>query len=527
MFSTDLLTLFVAVASVGGALALQRPFSGRSSSLSAGNNAAARVQFEPVDTISNVDAFTDYDAGLFTPLEDLTYVLSGEFTSLNHPTFPKYSVRIKKSDFCDGTVGAYTGYIDVEARHLFFYFFESRRDPDKDDVIFWTNGGPGCSSSLGLFMELDLSSNLVIGPCRVTSPDNMTYNPYSWNEQANIFFIDQPVGVGFSYADYGESVNTTPEAAKDIAAFVAIFFEHFSKFKGRAFHMAGESYGGRYIPVFAAEVYDQNVKLVDAGMTPINLSSIMIGNGCTDDLTMLSSYYDMQCRPMSVPPIQDIASCIRMKQALPRCEKWFTESCRDQFDSIGCEAANVFCYSEIAEPFDRTGYNPYDISQFCDGTVEDTLCYPVTKAISTYLDRPDVRSTIGADPSFTGNFSGCSDAVGMAFYEADDSLFPTQFYIAALLERGIRALIYVGANDWICNWVGNERMTLALEWSGQQDFAAEPLRGWKVDGDFVGLTRTAGPLTFVTIDGAGHMVPYDKPKHSLELVTRWLSGSDL
>jgi hypothetical protein len=36
---------------------------------------------------------------------------------------------------------SYTGYIDIEARHLFFYFFESRNDPDKDDVILWTNGG--------------------------------------------------------------------------------------------------------------------------------------------------------------------------------------------------------------------------------------------------------------------------------------------------------------------------------------------------------------------------------------------------
>ena len=34
-----------------------------------------------------------------------------------------------------------TGYIDAEARHLFFYFFESRNNPDKDDIIFWTNGG--------------------------------------------------------------------------------------------------------------------------------------------------------------------------------------------------------------------------------------------------------------------------------------------------------------------------------------------------------------------------------------------------
>ena len=56
---------------------------------------------------------------------------------------------------------SYTGYIDVEARHLFFYFFESRRSPEKDDVVFWTNGGPGGSSSIGLFMELGAISALI------------------------------------------------------------------------------------------------------------------------------------------------------------------------------------------------------------------------------------------------------------------------------------------------------------------------------------------------------------------------------
>jgi hypothetical protein len=35
----------------------------------------------------------------------------------------------------------YSGYVDIEARHLFFYFFESRRDPEKDDVVMWINGG--------------------------------------------------------------------------------------------------------------------------------------------------------------------------------------------------------------------------------------------------------------------------------------------------------------------------------------------------------------------------------------------------
>lgn len=90
--------------------------------------------------------------------------------------------------------------------------------------------------------------------------------------------------------------SSTPEAAKDISAFMVIFFEHFSKFKGRPFHMAGESYGvrvamlaqnlrasesprlqGRYIPVFAAAIHDKNAELIEAGLTPINLTSVMIG----------------------------------------------------------------------------------------------------------------------------------------------------------------------------------------------------------------------------------------------------------
>lgn len=145
-------------------------------------------------------------------------------------------------------------------------------------------------------------------------------------------------------------------------------------------------------------------------------------------------------------------------------------------------------------------------------------------------------------------------------------MFPAQLQIAALLERGVRALIYVGANDWICNWVralqfprislisaaddsqvGNERMTAGLEWYGQAEFVQQPLREWQVDGKVAGVTKSAGPLTFVTIDGAGHMVrllsafqrslvdclecqyqvPYDKPKESLELVKRWLTKTDL
>lgn len=45
-----------------------------------------------------------YDSGLFTPFEDMSLLSTEEFTTLGHPLFPNYDVRIKKSDFCDGTV---------------------------------------------------------------------------------------------------------------------------------------------------------------------------------------------------------------------------------------------------------------------------------------------------------------------------------------------------------------------------------------------------------------------------------------
>ncbi|KAJ6593553.1 serine carboxypeptidase [Mycena capillaripes] len=472
----------------------------------------------PVDRMYS---WNKYDEALFTPLENLKLLSETQFTVLRHPVFPHYDVRIKKSSFCDGTVQAYTGYIDIEARHIFFYFFESRNDPDTDDVIFWTNGGPGCSSSMGLFMEL--------GPCRISPNGTTTVHAESWNTNSNLFFVDQPIGVGFSYADYGETVSTTEEAAKDMAAFVFIFFEHFSKFKGRPFHMAGESYGGRYIPVFAAEVYDQNAKLVEAGFTPINLNSVMIGNGITDFYHQLSSVYDMQCTSASVPPIMDIATCVQMKQMIPRCQKWLKKSCLDHFDQIDCGAAMNFCEGQLEGPFWSTGVNPYDISRECDGGLGETLCYPVTSLIRSYLDRPDVRGMLGVDASLTSNFSSCSGKVGRAFTEKLDEYRNTQHYVAALLERGVRVLIYVGTYDWICNWVGNERWTIAMEWSGQNEFSRKELKPWGAEKGIrrIGLARSAKGLTFATVEGAGHMVPYDKPKEALELVQRWLAGMDI
>jgi len=185
--------------------------------------------------------------------------------------------------------------------------------------------------------------------------------------------------------------------------------------------------------------------------------------------------------------------------------KLLKEGCLDIFDEFSCDTANEFCSREIANPFE-SDRNPYDVSKACQGSIEDMLCYPVTKHISSYLSRPEVKQTLGVDPSITRNFTSCNGDVSMRFGLSRDGVRETYLWVGALLERSIKVLVYVGVNDWICNWVGNERWMLNLEWSGKANFTAQPLREWVVNGKRVGKTRKAGPLTFATVDGAGHVV---------------------
>ncbi|KAJ7849010.1 Alpha/Beta hydrolase protein [Mycena leptocephala] len=436
----------------------------------------------------------------FTPVGTLEVLSESAFTTLAHPAFPAYGVRLKKSQFCDGGVNA----------PPFFYFFESRNDRDTDDLKIL---GPGCSSGVGLFMEL--------GPCRVHNAENGTvFHPESWNSNANIFFIDQPIGVGFSYADYGEYVSTTEEAAQDIAAFVAIFFLHFSKFQGRGFHMAGESYGGRYLPAIAAAVYDQNAYLVETGMLPINLSSVMIGNGMTDMPTMMPGWYVRKAnrsssfiQPTQGRRISSLTLFFLTNISASPLHKIAQRIVEDVFDLINCSTAMAFCQASLMEPYVALG-----TPQIC-------LLQTLSREILKFLNRKDVQLSIGVDVT---QYESCSSTVALAFVRLqNDLLHGSTEYVAALLERDIRVLVYVGSYDWVCNWIGNEAWTLALEWSRHAEFTAQPLREWTVDGKHAGKTRSARAFTFATVDGAGHMVLYDKPKESLEMVKRWIVGKPL
>lgn len=457
----------------------------------------------------------------FSPLGQLSYLSDTEFTVLSHPVFPRHSVRIKKSSFCDHTVGVYTGYIDFGARHLFFTFFESRNEPAKDDVILWIPGGPGCSSATGILMAL--------GPCKLSPTNNSetVLREQSWNNRANLLFVDTPIGVGYSYADYGEVVMTTDEAAEDISTFVHIFFEHFGQFQKNKFHVAGGSYGGRSVPLFASYIYDHNTELVEKGLKTINLVSAGIANGFTHFAHTYGSFYEMACTPASVPPVLGIRTCVRMKQAQLRCTKWLQQACIDVFDAVGCRAAAAFCENELEVPVIASGVNPYDLSRQCDGVYEKNLCYPAFANIPKYMDRPDIRALLGVDKSLNSTYAVCSLKVNWDFtYGSLDYLHTSDVHVAALLERGIKVLTFVGKNDFVCSHVGNRKWVMGLDWTGREGFAAAETKDWSLPHSAVkaGTVQSFGGLTFLDIDGAGHLSPYDKPEELLYVINGWMDG---
>lgn len=64
-----------------------------------------------------------------------------------------------------------------------------------------------------------------------------------------------------------------------------------------------------------------------------------------------------------------------------------------------------------------------------------------------------------------------------------------------------------------------------MAWSGQKDFTAASNVSFVVDGAEKGVMKSYGPLTFLKVHDAGHLVPMDQPKAALEMLRRWTQGS--
>lgn len=471
----------------------------------------------PLSTAGRFDGLSPYEQLAQRPSHTLRLI---------HRDFPEGSIRIKRHpraweagrpddvgpdeldprSFCDDTVASYTGYIDfIDGRSLFFYFFESRSSPSEDPLLLWITGGPGGASSIGLFMEN--------GPCRAVGEDrsgppiNRTdfFEP-SWNSKTNVIYLEQPAGVGYSYVRFGDPVVDSRKAARDVYTFFRIFFAAFEEFRSNDFHIAGESFGGRYVPEMAREMFDRDQEVLaqakKGGKDPepgtlINLKSILIGNGAIKESLELPSLYDTMCTSLAGegPPKLSIAECAAVKPRLGRCKALVEEHCQKNFSVERCITSTEQCLMVPATGV-VPGLNPYDMHDPCEPGIENN-CYYEFGWIERLLDQDDVRALLGADPrSETGAYSTISREVQVAFHKSGDFYRARDsFHIyGLLLESGIRVLLYAGTADVLCGYLHTLRGAQEIEYSHSIDFE-KALTDWHFDGRVVGQTATGGNLS--------------------------------
>eukprot|EP01112_Ceratiomyxa_fruticulosa_P024067 TRINITY_DN954_c0_g1_i1.p1 TRINITY_DN954_c0_g1~~TRINITY_DN954_c0_g1_i1.p1 ORF type:complete len:446 (+),score=64.93 TRINITY_DN954_c0_g1_i1:218-1555(+) len=420
-----------------------------------------------------------------------------------HNPFPQS--EIDPYQFGPENVTQHIGYITVNGTqnngaHLFYWMFESRNNPKSDPLILWLTGGPGCSGLLALFFEN--------GPYKVNDDLSLSTNPYSWNSKANIIFIDQPVGTGFSYVDENsEYVHNENQVANDLYQFITQFFTQFPQYQNLPFYISGESYAGHYVPAIANKIVTANgVK----GNMNINLKGASIGNGWTDPRIQYAAY----------------ASFAYANKLLSKTQYFVFNTtydvCKGLIDAKLWAAAYTECslieegvLNDMAKVL---GYDPnvYNIRIPC---AVPGLCYNFTN-IQNYLALPSVIKALGT----TGHpWSVCSNVVHSYF--VDDWVENLANDLQSVLNTGIPVLVYSGMNDYVCNYMGGDLWTLALQWNGQSKFASAPLRNYVVGGATAGYVRSVNNgLTFLEVLNAGHMVPYDQPQVALSFITTFLNN---
>lgn len=406
-------------------------------------------------------------------------------------------------------VKQYSGYLTVRPDtssffggkrddRLFFWLFESRNDPRTDPVVLWLNGGPGCSSMQAILFEN--------GPSTLSDNNVVTPNPYSWNNNATIIYLDQPLNVGYSVGT--DKVRTTQQAAEDVYSFLTLLFKQFPEYADLPFHIAGESYAGRYIPVIAERIMKSNNR-------PISVESILLGNGLVDVVAQFSSYYPMLCGQGGYKQVLDPQVCAKMQKDLPQCISDM-QSCVDYGQRSSCFKSSGSCSSQ----YQFGKLNPYDIRTPCPQT-RTNMCYKGLDNVQDFFDSPSVKTGLGVDQGLS--YQVCSTNFNGGF-DRWDRYESTKQNVTRLLEKGVRTLVYSGDKDIIVNWLSGQQWTRDLSWSGHTQFvdAIKSPKNWTVAGRPAGQVSQVGALTFLRVYDAGHMVPHDQPAAALDMFNRWI-----
>ncbi|KAL3508207.1 hypothetical protein ACH5RR_033589 [Cinchona calisaya] len=424
-------------------------------------------------------------------------------------------------------ISQFSGYVTANQAHgraLFYWFFEAQSQPTKKPLLLWLNGGPGCSS-------IGYGAAAELGPLRVAkNGTGLDFNKYSWSKEANLLFVESPIGVGFSYTNTSSDLTKLNDqfAAEDAYSFLVNWLERFPQFKTRDFYISGESYAGHYVPQLAELVYDRNN---DATKYPhINLKGFIVGNPETDD------YYDYKGL-LEYAWSHAVISDQEYEKAKQVCNfklyDWTLE-CNEAMNVVFKKYDEIDIYNIYAPAcllkLNSTSSSSDGIAstrskgrsirrmRFIPGGYDP--CY--STYAEEYFNRIDVQTAFHANTrggKSPVKWEVCSYSVFRTYRDTVPSLLPVY---RKLINGGLKIWIYSGDADGRVPVIGSRYCIEALNLQ-----VKSPWHSWYHRHQVGGRIVEYEGLTFVTIRGAGHLVPLNKPSQALALIDSFLSGNSL
>lgn len=387
--------------------------------------------------------------------------------------------------------------------HLFFVMVKARRSTDKERLMFWFNGGPGCSSFDGLMME--------IGPWRMDDRGLPKTVDGGWEEYMTIVYVDQPAGTGLSYTSTDHYVHTLEEATDQLIQFLRTFYQVFPEYRTTDTFLGGESFAGQYIPYFAKGILDSDLNLP--------LRGVAIGNGWIDARSQYPAYIEYAVARGLV----DLSS-----EHYKNCKKR-TDECMVEFNRItNLEPINVDqcegLLSYVLQPGRHTVDGVAKCTNVYDVRLEDDEPYcgmqwpPELANVTTYLDRQDVVRAFHA-MSKPESWVECGSQAGRQLNAKLSTSSIT--LLPDLLER-IPVLLFAGDQDFICNYMGIESMIKSMTWNGEKGLGKVQTKLWSVDEQPAGTWVSSRNLTYAKIFDASHMAPYDVPEVAHDMILRFV-----
>jgi len=364
-------------------------------------------------------------------------------------------------------------------------------------------------------------------------------NEYAWTQDSSVLYLESPKGVGFSYCDAAKSssqcVNTDESTAFDAYEFLVNFFAAFPEYKSNRFLVTGESYAGIYIPM----LIDQIDK--DPLNAKLNFDGAAIGNGCwgnTVGTCAFSSAQAMQIKADFFFGHGFYSQALRAQ---------VVDACGD-FSRLSARCVEKLGLMEVAIG-DFDVYNIYDVCgaderrrltdkkpmtqvraemSAATVTVETADSFTISAGYSQALNDYECGAETAMDAwlkdaSVVSALHVTAGTPGMQYTKTATDLLP--LYADLFNRHPNKILIYSGDNDGCVPYVGTEAWTRGLKnftvTNDWHQWLAAPDKTH--DLHKAGYAVTFDKFQFITVNGAGHMVPQYQPGFSLTLFKKFLA----